>query len=227
MIRIGEYAPMEHGFPRNYIDITPQEILYDPVRVLGSPCTMGGRLRSSGRTILVQPRLETTAYTMGAPPEGYGKVVLDHTDQLIPGDIVRIAFPFGSRGSLAFGSSEIFTITRSVPGTGVWFEDESGDEPSAVPFPIYGRYVDIVARLKEETAIRSIGVYRRLDAIERPMIPPPVVTPPPDDRPSIPPPVVVKRPPVSRKPIANILATAVFGFMVGTVAVIVIRKFGK
>ena len=66
MIRISDYEPsyppMEHGFPRRYIDITPQEILYDPTRVLGSQCPPARTMVSTGRTVVRQPRLETTAY---------------------------------------------------------------------------------------------------------------------------------------------------------------------
>jgi hypothetical protein len=55
-----EYPEMKHGFPRSYIPQTPQEILYDHDRILGSRA----RMYSQGETMLRQPRLETTAYTM-------------------------------------------------------------------------------------------------------------------------------------------------------------------
>lgn len=57
----GHYPRMGRGFPRRYIDITPQEILYDPTRILG-----GGRVYMvpTGETILRQPRRESTGYTM-------------------------------------------------------------------------------------------------------------------------------------------------------------------
>lgn len=50
---------MGHGFPRRYISVTPQEVLYDHDRVLGARVKM----TDTGKTILRQPRLETTAYT--------------------------------------------------------------------------------------------------------------------------------------------------------------------
>jgi hypothetical protein len=53
-----EYPPMGHGFPRSYSDTTPQEILYDHGKVLGA-CA---RIVDTGRTVLRQPRLETTLY---------------------------------------------------------------------------------------------------------------------------------------------------------------------
>jgi hypothetical protein len=49
---------MEHGFPRSYVDTTPQEILYDHDRVLGARV----KIMSTGETVLRQPRLETTLY---------------------------------------------------------------------------------------------------------------------------------------------------------------------
>lgn len=55
-----EYPKMGHGFPRSYIPQTPSEILYDHDRILGSRAKM----YSQGETMLRQPRLETTAYTM-------------------------------------------------------------------------------------------------------------------------------------------------------------------
>lgn len=52
------YPKMGHGFPRNYIPNTPQEILYDHERVLGARVKM----EDTGITVLRQPRLETTSY---------------------------------------------------------------------------------------------------------------------------------------------------------------------
>jgi hypothetical protein len=49
------------GIPRRYIDITPDEILYDPVRVMGTQ--IGARMYPQEETILRQPRLETNAIT--------------------------------------------------------------------------------------------------------------------------------------------------------------------
>jgi hypothetical protein len=49
------------GIPRRYIDITPDEILYDPVRIMGTQ--IGARMYPTGETILRQPRLETNAST--------------------------------------------------------------------------------------------------------------------------------------------------------------------
>jgi hypothetical protein len=47
------------GFPRSFIDQTPDEILYDPVNVLGRI-----RMIPTGRTMLFQPRLETNVVRM-------------------------------------------------------------------------------------------------------------------------------------------------------------------
>jgi len=55
----GRYPRMGTGFPRRYIDITPQEILYDPTRILGA-----GRVYMvpTGETVLRQPRRESPGY---------------------------------------------------------------------------------------------------------------------------------------------------------------------
>lgn len=54
---------MGHGFPRRAMDITPQEELYDHERILGGSesCV---EISPPGRTVLQQPRLETSAYRM-------------------------------------------------------------------------------------------------------------------------------------------------------------------
>jgi hypothetical protein len=49
------------GFPRRYMETTPQEILYDPTRIMGTQ--ISAKLTPTGRTVLRQPRLETQAYT--------------------------------------------------------------------------------------------------------------------------------------------------------------------
>lgn len=50
------YPKLERGFPRRYADITPQEILYDPTRILGRG--IRARLIPTGETMLNQPRVE-------------------------------------------------------------------------------------------------------------------------------------------------------------------------
>jgi hypothetical protein len=69
-----EYPPMGHGFPRSYIPHTPQEILYDHERILGS----SARMYSQGMTMLRQPRVESTAYTM-VTSEGLGSTYIPGT----------------------------------------------------------------------------------------------------------------------------------------------------
>lgn len=53
------YPRMGRGFPRQYIDHTPQEILYDPTRIMGRG--IRARLIPTGETVLHQPRLEAEA----------------------------------------------------------------------------------------------------------------------------------------------------------------------
>lgn len=65
---------MGHGFPRSYIPHTPEEILYDHDRILGSRA----RMYSQGVTMLRQPRVESTAYTM-VTNEGLGSTYLPGT----------------------------------------------------------------------------------------------------------------------------------------------------
>ena len=57
----GRYPRIGRGFPRRYVDTTPEEILYDPTRILGF-----GRvfMVPTGETILRQPRVESTGYRM-------------------------------------------------------------------------------------------------------------------------------------------------------------------
>ena len=55
------YPPKGWDMPRRYVSITPDEVLYDHMRVLSSPAS---RLTSMRYTILQQPRLETTAMRM-------------------------------------------------------------------------------------------------------------------------------------------------------------------
>ena len=55
-----KYAKMGWDFPRRYIDITPDEVLYDPDRVLGT--RVAARLKPSGQTALHQPRVETSNF---------------------------------------------------------------------------------------------------------------------------------------------------------------------
>jgi hypothetical protein len=53
------FPRMGTGFPRSYIDQTPDEILYDPVNVLGKI-----RMIPTETTNLYQPRLETNVVRM-------------------------------------------------------------------------------------------------------------------------------------------------------------------
>jgi len=53
--------PMGHGFPRNAVNVTPQEELYDHDRIL-SGREFCEKISPPGPTVLQQPRLETSAY---------------------------------------------------------------------------------------------------------------------------------------------------------------------
>src|ERR1700682_1411627 len=55
------YPSFKRGFPRRYMDTTPDEILYDPTRILGRG--IRSRLINTGETILHQPRVESEAMT--------------------------------------------------------------------------------------------------------------------------------------------------------------------
>jgi len=57
-VQIKKFPPKGWDFPRRYIDITPEEILYDPGRILGT--RVSAQLRTTGDTILRQPRVEST-----------------------------------------------------------------------------------------------------------------------------------------------------------------------
>ena len=64
----GRYAPQGWDFPRNEVEITPDEILYDRHRVLGRG--IQASMEYTGVTILRQPRVETTAIRMMEEDEG-------------------------------------------------------------------------------------------------------------------------------------------------------------
>lgn len=52
------YPKKGWDFPRRSVEIKPSEILYDPTRILGS--YVWARLKSTGRTVVNQPRVEST-----------------------------------------------------------------------------------------------------------------------------------------------------------------------
>jgi len=53
------YPSFKRGFPRRYVDTTPDEILYDPTRILSRG--IRARIIPTGQTVLYQPRVETEA----------------------------------------------------------------------------------------------------------------------------------------------------------------------
>jgi len=53
----GKYPRIGRGFPRRYIDITPDEILYDPDRILSRGVQV--RRTPTGETVLREPRVES------------------------------------------------------------------------------------------------------------------------------------------------------------------------
>lgn len=57
----GKFPPKGWDFPRRYIEITPEEYLYDPGRILGT--RVSALLQKTGEMVLRQPRLETTGLT--------------------------------------------------------------------------------------------------------------------------------------------------------------------
>lgn len=54
-----KYPKKGWDFPRRNVEIMPREILFDPTRVLGS--YVYAEMKSTGETIVVQPRVESTA----------------------------------------------------------------------------------------------------------------------------------------------------------------------
>lgn len=64
------YPSFRRGFPRRYVDITPDEILYDPTRIMSRG--IRARIWGTGQTVLYQPSVETEAMTqiqrMDCPP---------------------------------------------------------------------------------------------------------------------------------------------------------------
>jgi len=56
----GKYPRMGRDFPRRYVDVTPDEILYDPTRILSRGVQVR-RCEGSGETVMLQPRVETEA----------------------------------------------------------------------------------------------------------------------------------------------------------------------
>jgi len=56
-----ELPPMGHGFPRQDMDVTPQEVLYDHDKILGGP-EHTYQISPPGPTVLQQPRVETSLY---------------------------------------------------------------------------------------------------------------------------------------------------------------------
>ena len=97
---------------------------------------------------------------LAAPPAGFTKASLEHTDDLKEGDRVYIEFPFPSGGYVLFGSSVTFKISKSVPGEGVWFVDEKGNPPAQIPMPLRGTYDELLSKLKEKTDVSKLEVYR-------------------------------------------------------------------
>lgn len=97
---------------------------------------------------------------LAAVPAGFLKVDPPHTDDVKGGDRIYIEFPFGSGGYFLFGSSEMFTVSKSIPGEGVWFVGEDGQQPSQIPMPIKGTYDQLVNALKDKTPVNLVEVYR-------------------------------------------------------------------
>lgn len=58
----GKFPPKGWDFPRRYVEITPEEYLFDPGRVLGT--RVSALIKKTGETVLMQPRLETTGHMM-------------------------------------------------------------------------------------------------------------------------------------------------------------------
>lgn len=61
------YPRIGRGFPRRYVDTTPDEILYDPDRILSRG--IAARLIHTGQTELYQPRVESEAMTEIQPAD--------------------------------------------------------------------------------------------------------------------------------------------------------------
>jgi hypothetical protein len=55
------YPSFKRGFPRRYVDTTPDEILYDPTRILGRG--IQAQMIPTGEAMLRQPRVESEAMT--------------------------------------------------------------------------------------------------------------------------------------------------------------------
>jgi hypothetical protein len=64
------YPQFKRGFPRRFVDITPDEILYDPTRIMSRG--IRARIWGTGQTVLYQPSVETEAMQqiqrMDCPP---------------------------------------------------------------------------------------------------------------------------------------------------------------
>ena len=88
---------------------------------------------------------------------GFGRIEIAHTNDLRPGDVLWVQFPFGSGGWFKYGGEESFTVLSVDPGTGdVTSQDESG---SAATFG-GGSEAEMLAWLADLTNFISVTVLR-------------------------------------------------------------------
>lgn len=94
---------------------------------------------------------------LGQAPAGTREIEIGSTYELLPGDIIQISFPFGSRGWITYGGAELFRVISVDPDTGeVSVVDESRNAASFAG----GDKAELLRRLAEKTSYSEVRLYR-------------------------------------------------------------------
>lgn len=94
---------------------------------------------------------------LGQAPAGTREIDLGSTWVFLPGDIIQISFPFGSRGWITYGGVELFRVISVDPDTGeVSVVDESRSPVSFAG----GDRDELLRRLAEKTSYSEVRLYR-------------------------------------------------------------------
>jgi hypothetical protein len=94
---------------------------------------------------------------LGQAPAGTREIDIASTWQIFPGDFFRISFPFGSRGWLTYGGSELFRVVSVHPDTGEVSVVDEGGSPATFAG---GDREELLRRLAEKTSYSEIRFYR-------------------------------------------------------------------
>ena len=102
-------------------------------------------------------RLRGPAFVLGQAPAGTREIEILDTWQLLLGDIIKITFPFGSRGWITYGGTELFRVISINSDTGaVLVRDESANQTTFAG----GDKEELLRRLAEKTTYNEVRIYR-------------------------------------------------------------------